>query len=308
MKKLFEFQLPKTQKVTEKETQEKENGETVTTEKEVTKTIPQKIFLKKPTRALFDEAELYYGVKLSEGIKCGLMTRAMLTKRFSNDGGILSDTEKDRYADLYFRLYEVQNELEKSSLTPDKKKSPEEKQKVEELIKELGSAKDELQEFELGQASLFDQTAENRARNKTILWWVLFISYFEDKSGESAPVFPGDSHEEKLAVYDELEESEDEFQNLLIKKLIYYISFWYVGRAQTQEEFEKLLIEIEQESEGLENLLEDLPEGSLEAPEGPSEASEESPEGGPPEAPEASEPQSSEEIPKETTTEEGAAD
>ena len=46
------------------------------------------------------------------------------------------------------------------------------------LLSENGVVKREIQEFEMAQASLFDQTAENRARNKTILWWVLNMSYY----------------------------------------------------------------------------------------------------------------------------------
>ena len=92
-----------------------------------------------------------------------------------------------------------------------------------------------------------------RARNKTILWWVLNGStYLTDENGENPiNVFPGDVHEERLSSYDSLEESDDPFYEELLRKLIYYVSYWYVGNAQTEEEFKKLLGELE--ASGLED-------------------------------------------------------
>ena len=78
----------------EAEVSKNENGEEIKTIKKVKKNLSTKVIIKKPTRALFDEAELFYGVKLSEGIKHGLLTRPLLAKRINNDGGIFSDEEQ----------------------------------------------------------------------------------------------------------------------------------------------------------------------------------------------------------------------
>ena len=91
MKKLFEFVISKEEVVKETETTKNDKGEEVTTSKEVKKSVDKELFLRKPTRKLFDEAELFYGVELSKGIKAGLLTRALLQKRFSNDGGTLGE-------------------------------------------------------------------------------------------------------------------------------------------------------------------------------------------------------------------------
>ena len=88
MKKLFDFRIKKTTTETKKESSKNDKGETVTVEKDVETVVSQKVVLRKPNRSLYDEAELFYGVRLSEGIKAGLLTRALLAKRFSNDGGI----------------------------------------------------------------------------------------------------------------------------------------------------------------------------------------------------------------------------
>ena len=240
MKKLYEFSL--TQKV-QKEYEEKDKdseGNEVTTKKTKEENIVRNFFLKKPTRSMFDEAELYFGVKLSEGIKAGMLTRAMLAKRFDNDGGVLSDADKEQYSGLYFTLFEVQNQLTRLQLIPEKERSKQEQKEYNESVRAMIGLKAEIQEFETAQASFFDQTAENRARNKTITWWVLNLAHEIKDDGEEVLFFGSGSVEDKLNFYDDLEEEGDDFIDSVMKNFSYYTSFWYIGRAKTQEEFEQL--------------------------------------------------------------------
>ena len=250
MKKLFDFRIKRTTKETKTESSKNDKGETVTVEKEVEIVKSQKVVLRKPNRSLFDEAELFYGVRLSEGIKAGLLTRALLAKRFSNDGGILSDEDKNRYADLYLKLYDVQLENDRLVQLGSKKRNKAQQKKFESLQEELAIIKKELTDFEMAQSSLFEQTAENRARNKTILWWALHLAYLSDDEDKTSSVFSGDTYEEKLAIYDEMEETDDEFTEELLSKLLYYVSFWYVGKVNSEEEFKQLLVETEKATEG----------------------------------------------------------
>lgn len=240
MKKLFEFMVPKETEVEETEVSKNEKGEEIKTTKKVKKKEQVKVFLRKPTRALFDEAELFYGVRLSEGIKAGLLTRALLSKRFTNDGGVLSEEEKNVYATLYVALFERQNEFQKLSIKDESERTEQEKIRYKEVVGELTELRTQIQDFETAQASLFDQTAENRARNKTILWWVLQLAYAFDEKGREYPFFGEGDYYSKIKVYDNIEENGTDFENLVCRKLAYFVSFWYVGRASSQEEFEKL--------------------------------------------------------------------
>ena len=248
MKKLYQFEVPEmvTKKVEEKS--KDKDGNEVTVTKDSIESVQRSIFLRKPTRSLFDEAELYYGVQLSEGIKAGLLTRALLAKRFSNDGGVMSTPDKEEYADLYVKLFENQNAIERASGKKEKDRTAIEKEEMVELLRSNGIIKKEIQEFEMAQASLFDQTAENRARNKTILWWVLNMSYYGnvEKKETIKPIFEGENFNERLASYDAVEEDGTEFQDDVLKKLVYYVSYWYVGQAQTPEEFEEVLKALEE--------------------------------------------------------------
>jgi len=239
-KKIYEFTIDKEEEIDKIETKIQDGKELKVITK-VKEKVPRKFFIKKPTRVLFEEAELFYAVKLSEGIKAGLLTRSLLAKRYSNDGGALSDQEKEQYASFYLKLFEKQNEFQRLSVKDKNERSKEEQEYFEKITAEMIKLRTDLQDFEIAQASLFDQTAENRARNKTILWWILNLSYMLDKDGKENLIFGDGPFEEKLALYDGFEESTDDWMKGVIKKFAFYISFWYMGRASTQEEFEKLL-------------------------------------------------------------------
>lgn len=240
-KKIYEFTVKKEEEVDKIETKI-EDGKEIKITSKVKDMVAKNFFIKKPTRGLFEEAELFYAVRLSEGIKAGLLTRSLLAKRYSNDGGALSDQDKEKYASFYLKLFEKQNEFQRLSIKEKNERSKEEQEYFDKLTAEIINIRTEIQDFEISQASLFDQTAENRARNKTILWWILHLSYMIDKDGKEASIFGDGPYEERLALYDSFEESQDEWMKAVVKKFAFYISFWYMGRASTQEEFEKLVV------------------------------------------------------------------
>ena len=66
------------------------------------------------------------------------------------------------------------------------------------------------------QSSLFDQTAENRARNRTILWWVLNLAHEELSDDKQEQVFKGSTHGEKLAEYDRFEEEDEDIPHWIV--------------------------------------------------------------------------------------------
>ena len=241
MKTMFEFDIYHEKEIDKVETSINEKGEEVKTTSKVKTTVPVKLAIKKPTRSLFDEAELFYGVRLSEGIKAGLLTRALLAKRFNNDGGVLSDEEQKEYNELYLEFFNLQSEFQKLSIKEESIRNDEEKENLKAVIVKMNDARERLQKYEMAQANLFEQTAENRARNKTIMWWVLQLSLIQGDDKKLKELFQDGTYEDKLKRYDEIEESESYIEKVAIQKLLYLISFWYIGRAASQDEFEKLL-------------------------------------------------------------------
>lgn len=238
---LYEFEIFDRKEVEETEVSKNENGEEVKTIKKVIKPTPVKFKIKKPNRALFEEAELFYGVKLAEGVKAGMLTRPLLAKRYSNDGGALSDPEKQRYVNLYLELFQKESELQRASINTENLSKEEKDKKISEISLEMEKIRKALQDFEMSQMALFDQTAENRARNQTIMWWVLNISYKQknDNPIEFEPIFSESTYEDKIEKYDFLDVEENPFWQEVFKKLAFFISFWYIGKINNPEDFKQ---------------------------------------------------------------------
>lgn len=235
---LHEFLINKETEVEEVEITKNEKGEEIKVIKKVKKELPFKFKILKPNRKLHEQAELVYAIRLSECVKAGLLTKPLLSKRYQNDGGAMSDPEKTEYTKLYLELFKLESDYERLLLKDNK--TEEEHKLMESTLFDLANARRQIQQIEYNQSSLFDQTAENKARNHVIMWWILNLSYIEDQEGKIDPLFGIGPFEEKLSKYDEIEESGDEFNLKAIRKLTYLLSFWYMGRAATPEEFKKV--------------------------------------------------------------------
>ncbi len=239
---LHKFNVIQEKKVKEEVKTTNEKGEEVITKREVTKRVPVMFGMRKPTRKLYEQGELYYGVKLSDGVKAGLLTKPLLAKRYKNDGGPLSDTEKKKYAELYVEFLKSQNDLEKLKLNLDNMDLDEREVIATEIVTKLTAIKEEIVEYELLQTSLFDQTAEVRAKNQTIMWWVLQLAYQKtDVLDEFTPLF-GDEEdvESRLKIYDSLEEESSPFWTEVIKKFAYFVTYWYTNGISAEEDFKNI--------------------------------------------------------------------
>ena len=240
MKRIYEFTVNKEETLEEESVENKKDGTTVTTAKDVKKDVPYKFFLRRPTRAMTDEAELYYGVRLAEGIKAGLLTRALLEKRFENDGGTRSDDENEEYKKVIEKLQGFHKEQSKILEIGEKKRTPAQKKKLKELDKEIKPARRALRDLQMEEDSLYEETAESRARSKVILWWMLNLAY-EEKDGKGNEFFGEGDLETKFERYDEIDEGDEIFDVIVARKFAYYVSFWFVGRPNSQEEFQNMI-------------------------------------------------------------------
>lgn len=238
---LYSFHIEKEKEVLEETVSKDEKGDEITITKNVVKKVPITFKFRRPTRRIIDDADLHYSVKLSEGIKAGLLTRNLIARRYDDDGGLFNENEKEQYLELFNELTEKENnyhELMLKMTNEEESKSKESMKKSQDLLNEITDARRKLLLFEQAQQSVFENTAENRARNSTIMWWVLNISYMENQNGDYDPVFPGGTYEEKLQYYDDLEESFDDFSSEYIKKLAFLISFWYTGKISDEDDFQ----------------------------------------------------------------------
>ena len=142
---LYRFSILKEVESQESETSKNEKGDDVTVTKTVTKEEPVYFGIRKASRKMFDEGELFYGVTLSQGIKSGLLTKAQLAKRYDNDGGFLSEPDKEEYANLYLKLFEKENELQKVQLNLEKASESKKKEELSGILIEMTSIREQIQ-------------------------------------------------------------------------------------------------------------------------------------------------------------------
>lgn len=220
---LYEFDI--------KDTIKKEDG---------TEDISVKKFgILKPNRKMKEDGELFYAAETSRFAKAGVLPRAAWNTILSNGGGSISEKDRELYGELLLKFRDSTLELQSILLKSESEKTEAEELRSDELLKELDEIRKDLQSFEASQIEIFENTAEAKARNRSILWWTLFLSYEFD--GENAKhVIPGDSFEDKLDYYDSLYESEKDNDSKLslLRKFTYLITLWYLGRVTTQKDFE----------------------------------------------------------------------
>jgi hypothetical protein len=237
-KYLYNFTENKTVEVEKIEESTNENNELVKTIKKVKEEKPFEFAIRKPNRAMTDDAELFYGVKLAEGIKAGMLTRTLMVKKYDKDGGIFTEGEVEKIKILLEELTNVQIKYQVYVDKEDKKEelTQQEKEEKNKLEAQVNALRLELIELENTKNNIFEQTAENRAKNKTMMWWILFLSY--KKEGDNyTPLFGEGTYEQRIKKYDEIEEGEDEFLKNILTKFAYFVSFWYSGKAAKPEDF-----------------------------------------------------------------------
>ena len=275
---LYSFVVPRTY-TKEVEEERVENGEKVTVKKQKDITEDVEIFLKRPTRKLYDDCNLFYSVKISEGVKAGLLTRPMIAKRYKNDGGGLSETEQkefgERYNDLLLKEKEFQ--LYQMNLQEDKKLTHLQRQeKLGEIVKDIEEIKADLEEYEVTAESFYEHTAEARAARMTNMWWLFHLTFIkfqnEERGGidDFMPFIGGKTFDQKTEEYELIEEriqeSDDKFVNFeatVIEKASYLIAAWNGGNAKIYEDFKKVEESLEfirtevKKDESLQDMYED---------------------------------------------------
>jgi hypothetical protein len=268
IKKLYSFTVNQETIVEEAEISKNDQGEEIKTIKKVKKQIPLEFAIKKPNRVMFEDAELFYGIRLSESIKAGLLPKALVVKRFENDGGALSFLEEKRVKLLMEELVQIQKEIFKYQSKGEDFISEVDNSSFRLNVEKVQNIRRELIEIEKAKSEIFEQTAENRARNKTIMWWVLNLAH-KKEGNDFAPFFKGETFEEKIKNYDEIEESENEFLKKILVRFAYLITFWYVGKITDEKDFKEVdLVDIE-EVEELNKKLADIDKGVKEESELP---------------------------------------
>lgn len=206
--------------------------------KEGEKQIPYKIHLLKPTRKLREAGELFYSGQVSYYVKNGIMPRAVLEKHLLDGGGIESEGEKEKYLSIRDRLNILEVDYNMVALKGEAMRTEDESKKLIECLREITELKRESIGLELNKLSAFEHSAEAKARNKTILWWIVNLTQYEKDEQEPLALFTGKTVDNKFDQYDQtMEDDEQEFWQAILGRISYLLTFWWVGTAYDEETF-----------------------------------------------------------------------
>ena len=226
MKKLYEFVVPIT-KTVEKPIEKELDGKKVTVLEKIEEQENKTYFIKRPSRSEYEEAELFHDIRFGHDVRSGVLTKSEIIKRFSNE-----NVEIKRAYEAYTSK---ENELQRLLLL---EKTDANIARKEAIQQELLNLLIEIQNFELTKSSVFEHTAENRARNKTIFWWILNLAYKLDEDKELA-LFEGETFDAKASYYDKLLETGTDYVKEVIQRFFYLIPAWYTGDLNKPEDFKK---------------------------------------------------------------------
>ena len=209
-----------------------------------TETIKQEhvFVIKQPTRRQMEEADMEYSIEMSKCVKQGVLTKAMLMNKYTDTGGMLSEEDANRLAAMYGKLGEMQTEFTQLNL---KAKNASNEKKITELSADMANLRRSIATAETNFSALLNHTADNRAQNKVITWYLLSLSYLENE-GKLTPYFEGETFDEKKEIFYQREDDEDELLSLVYDKLTAFISFWYFSTQATDEDFKQLEKDIEE--------------------------------------------------------------
>jgi hypothetical protein len=256
----FEVKIEKEVEETVEKKKKRKNKETgkmeVVTTTETTKVkkdVPFNVLIKKPTRTQLEDGDMFYSLELNKYIKMGLLTKAMLAKQYGSQGGVWTEKEQGLYADLIYKMHQKQLEIQQFSILGENGKlSARQQEKLQVTTREMASLKKELTEYEMVQNSLFDHTADIKARNRTIMWYILFLTHFSEGEGEDAVIeqmFEGEDYEERFVDYEDKEESDDKLYQRAIDKISSIVTIWYISGHQEKENLEEFMEQMKRDAD-----------------------------------------------------------
>lgn len=249
---LYSFSVNKIAEVEEEKTEtvKNENGqEAVRTYKEKTKKeVPVEIRILHPTRKQINEADMEFSIEMSRCIKSGILTKAMLLNKYSDTGGLISESDTKLMLTAAQDIRDLQAKLITLNLKPESERSEEDKVKIEDLNAEIARKRKTLIEKETSYITLFQHTADIKAQNRAILWYVLNLTEYKDpskKNSEFEPLFVGKTFEQKENSMFSLEENGDEIYEKTQSKIASIISYWFFTSNTDKDEFDRIIGEID---------------------------------------------------------------
>ena len=234
---IYEFTVKKSEKKQVETKRKNKDGEeeTVTTNK--TDKVPVTYVLQKPTRRVAEDAEVFYSVQLSKAIKMGIVTKAMLVKKYQDSGGALSEEETRELLKGIRDLNDLENKYKLLHATGE---NEEEKEKVG---KDIQTLRRDLIALESSLQTVYQHTADAKAERETLVWYIINLTKVLDENKKPKEYFDGIDYDEQLEdFYNKFEdESTDDFA--IVNKLSKAVGYWFYAQSSTQKDIDKFLKE-----------------------------------------------------------------
>ena len=234
---IYQFTVKKSEKKQVETKRKNKDGEeeTVTTNKTVK--VPVTYVLQKPTRRLAEDAEVFYSVQLSKAIKMGIVTKAMLVKKYQDSGGALSEEETRELLKGIRDLNDLENKYKLLHATGE---NEEEKEKVG---KDIQTLRRDLIALESSLQTVYQHTADAKAERETLVWYIINLTKVLDENKKPKEYFDGIDYDEQLEdFYNKFEdESTDDFA--IVNKLSKAVGYWFYAQSSTQKDIDKFLKE-----------------------------------------------------------------
>ncbi len=231
---IYKFSLDKEEKKkVEVKRKNKETGETEIVLQNKTIKTPVEFVVKQPTRRIMDEGEAQYAIEMSKNIKKGIVTKAMLIKKYADTGGTLTEAETKDMVRKIQKSNEIGNKIQ-MLVAVDKKKH---KKEIEELNSELLILRKELTDLEMSMQGVYDHTADARSERAMLLWYAIQLAR-EIKDKEETLFFDGLLYEDQLEDLYKKDEDGSELEKEALSKIMTAVSYWFYNNNATQEDIE----------------------------------------------------------------------
>ena len=252
MKEIYSFSVDVERDVEEtikKKRKNKSSGkmEEISVDQTIKKEVPVKVILKEPNRREIEEADMEYSIQMSKCIKRGILTKAMLAKKYSDSGGLLTEEDAKFLTKKYGELGDLQTKYTRINTKGKKTKADE--AKIKKLMGTMGMVRREIVDMETTYSSLFNHTADSKAQNRVILWYLVNLSFYQegqDDDDDIVPFFKAEETEDKIEQYYDLDENGHEVFDIVKDKLSTFLSFWYFSANASTEDFDDLNKDIDE--------------------------------------------------------------
>lgn len=247
-KDIYTFIVQKVSTVEEKREEQyvDENGVARTRQitENVTKEIPVEFLLKQPNRRQIQDAECVYSIEMSKAIRQGILTKAMLLNKYKDVGGLVSEKDSKDLAERYKELENLTAETVTLKAVLQENRTEEQNVQLEKLESQISSLRREIILRETSYLDLFNHTADTRAQNRSILWYILHLTYYKDPSKnhkDYVPFFEGKTFEEKEENLIKLEDLNDPLYLDVYSKIVNVFNFWFFSENATKEDYDKIV-------------------------------------------------------------------